>query len=146
MLRIILTIVMVGLLITGGIFLFVFISPNSSGMVQSAQDTPTGSIDPDPEPPIIERFDKENIIRVADVGFTPQEFTVRAFEEITWENLTDSTIYIEHYPEDGKRKLLTFSLGETRAGESDSTSFFHKGRYRYWDKYHPERIGFITIE
>ena len=145
MLRFVLILVMVGLLVAGGIFLFFYFS-QAPGAVQSARDVIVGEVDPDPEPPIIERFDKEKIITVAEAGFIPQELTTPAYQEVIWENQTNSQIYIEHYPEEGKNKYQPFSLGETPPGESASTSFFYKGRYRYWDKLHPERVGFIIVE
>lgn len=143
MLRIVLTLVMIGLLVAGGIFLFVAMT-QKKGAVESAQDTIVEEADP--APPLIKQIEKEKVILVENSGFNPAELTVRAYEKIIWDNQTDSTIYIEHYPEEGQQKYLPFTLGETPAEKSVSTSFIYKRRYRYWDRYHPTRIGFLTVE
>lgn len=145
MLRIILIMVMFGLLIVGGIFMFFYASENQ-GAVESARDAIIQQVDPDPEAPIIERFDKEKVIAVTGAGFVPQELSAPPFEEVIWVNQTDSPIYIEHYNENTDDKK-TFEIGEILPGESESVVYFaYKGRYRYWDRYHPERIGFINVE
>ena len=135
--------VIFGLLVTGGIALFVMTSRNE-GIVAGAKDIVVEEVDP--APPIIQRMEKERRLIVTSGGFDPEEITASGNEKIIWQNQTDSPIYIEHYPEDGGNKYLPFALGETPAGDSVSTFFMHKGRYRYHDRYHPERIGFLTIE
>lgn len=142
-LRIILTAVMFGLLVVGGIFLFAYASQNK-GIVAGIKDTVIK--EEDSTSPIARQIEKERTIVVTSEGFTPTEQTVKAYEKVTWQNQTDSSIYVEHYPENEQGRYLPFTLGETMLNESVSTFFMYKGSYRYWDRYHPNRIGFLKVE
>jgi len=143
MLRIVLTLVMFGILIVGGALLFQYASQDK-GVVKSARDKVVEITDPN-HAPLIQLMEKERVIIVTGSGYEPETLAVWPFDEVFWVNQTSETITIEVLAdeEDGSP---SFILNDIPPGQSKSTYFAYQGRFRYRDRYHPERIGFLTIE
>jgi len=135
---------MFGILAAGGVFLFQTY-PIRQGVVKSTRDAIIKSTDP-VSAPINQLIEKEKIIIATESGFIPKEQTAWPFDQVFWANHTEEAIFIEQASEGSDEENLTFSLGEILPGESSSTYFAYAGRYRYHDRYHPERVGYVIVE
>ncbi len=144
MLRIILILTMVGLFAVAGVYL-VQAYRTQGGLVKSAQDRVPTIAETDPEPPIFEPFDKEVLVRITESGFDPVELKTTTFVEIIFQNETGETVNIDHLPKPGERRMSSFNRGEILPGESSSFQFYYDRDIRFYDEYHPERIGYIFI-
>jgi hypothetical protein len=145
MLRIVLILVMVGIMVAGAYFLFLRFR-TTGGLVQSARDAFPTIVEDEPEAPFLEPFTEETLVTVNDNGMNPVELTTKPFVEVIWKNNTQEAISIEHAPDDGSDQYSTFRSGTIEPGKSYSFDFYYRRTYRYHDRYHPERIGFVYVK
>ncbi|KKR40545.1 hypothetical protein A2434_01340 [Candidatus Woesebacteria bacterium RIFOXYC1_FULL_41_14] len=120
--------------LAGGILLF---SKNRQTVPQTS---------PTPSPVSAVTAIKVNVVTLSESGFSPASLTIKAGENVTWENKSGVRATVDSNPHPVHTSYQPLNLGEFSDGQSVNLTFDTPGTYNYHNHFNSNQSGTIIVE
>jgi len=142
--------VLIGVIVYGLLYYFVFAKKSGYQMGQSP--SPTAAQQEAVSPTVMQASpsstitQQQNTVTLTASGFTPSVLTIKVGQTVTWTNSSGKTAVVASDPHPTHTAYPPLNLGSFADGASLSLSFPKAGTYGYHNHLNPGETGTIVVQ